>query len=65
MPLRADEEVHARQSTRDERTSLGLDTAIVMVVHRHTFLAGNKPLEFAEMIAPAHRYRYRAARSDL
>jgi GntR family transcriptional regulator len=58
-PYRADEEVEARVATTDERAALGRDTHIVMVVQRHTFLANSRPLEIAQMIAPAHRYKYR------
>lgn len=59
VPSRADEEVSARMAVKDERHELGNDTQIVMVVRRHTWLAPDRPLELAEMIAPAHRYRYR------
>ena len=45
--------------TRSEVKALGSDTKIVMVVQRVTFTAAGKPLERADMIAPAHRYRYR------
>jgi GntR family transcriptional regulator len=59
QPSRADEEVEARLATAEERQALGPDTSIVMVVRRHTFMAHRRPLEMAEMVAPAHRYRYR------
>jgi GntR family transcriptional regulator len=57
-PYRADEEVEARLASDEERRALGPDTAIVMVVHRHTFMGDDRPLELAHMVAPAHRYRY-------
>jgi GntR family transcriptional regulator len=59
QPYRCDEEVSARVATKEERHELGPDTTIVMCVTRHTFLADGRPLEVAQMIAPAHRYRYR------
>jgi GntR family transcriptional regulator len=58
-PYRCDEEVSARVANKEERHELGPDTHIVMVIARHTFLGDGRPLEVAEMIAPAHRYRYR------
>lgn len=57
VPERADEEVEARRATGDERRFLG--EGIVLVVRRRTFLAGGRPLEIADMVAPAGRYRYR------
>ncbi len=59
VPHRADEEVEARAPTREETRALGADTRIVVVIRRHTRLADGRPLEVAEMAAPAHRYRYR------
>lgn len=61
VPARADEEVAARRPTRKEAAALGGDTKIVLVVRRHTWLADRRPLEVAEIVAPAHRYRYRIA----
>jgi GntR family transcriptional regulator len=58
-PHRADEEVEARRPSRREAGALGPETKIVVVVRRHTWLADGRPLEVAEMVAPAHRYRYR------
>ena len=59
VPVSADEEVEARVPTRPEVRALGSETKIVVAVRRHTWLAGRRPLEIAEMIAPAHLYRYR------
>lgn len=59
VPRRADEEVEARLPSRAESGALGRDARIVVVVRRHTRLADGRPLELAEMVAPAHRYRYR------
>ncbi len=59
VPARAHEEVEARPATPQEAEALGRDTKIVMVVRRHTRMPGGAPLEVAEMVAPAHRYRYR------
>jgi len=59
VPHRADEEVEARRATRDEARVLGKGARIVVVVRRHTWLADGRPLEVAEMTAPADRYRYR------
>jgi len=58
-PTRAEEEVHARLATDEERHVLGPDTSIVMAVQRQSFLANGTPLELGHMVAPAHRYRYR------
>ena len=58
-PHRADEEVEARRPHSRETRFLGRQTRMVMVVRRHTTLADGRPLEIAEMAAPAHRYRYR------
>jgi len=58
-PHRADEEVEARRPLPAEVRALGPETRIVMVVRRHTWLEDGRPLELAEMTAPAHRYRYR------
>lgn len=59
VPHRADEEVEARRASPAEARALGPDTKIVVVVRRHTRLADGRPLEVAEMTAPADRYRYR------
>jgi GntR family transcriptional regulator len=59
VPYRADEEASARLATAAERNELGKDTHVVMIVQRHTFMSNHRPLELAQMIAPAHRYRYR------
>jgi GntR family transcriptional regulator len=59
VPRRAVEEVEARAPTREELRALGKDARIVLVVRRHTRLADGRPLEIAEMAAPAHRYRFR------
>lgn len=59
VPERADEEVESRPARRAEAEALGRDTRIVMVVRRRTRLPGGRPLELADMVAPAHRYRYR------
>lgn len=59
VPTRADEEVSARLPTKEERRELGEDTQIVMAVRRHSWLGKDRALEVAEMVAPAHRYRYR------
>jgi len=58
-PRRADEEVAARPPLPREARFLGADVPIVLVVRRHTFLAGGRPLEVAEMVADARQYRYR------
>lgn len=58
-PARAEEEVQARAATDDERRALGDATAVVIVIRRHTFLSGDRPLEVAQMIAAAQRFRYR------
>ena len=58
-PHRADEEVEARRPHSRETRFLGRQTRMVMIVRRHTWLADGRPLEIAEMAAPAHRYRYR------
>ena len=58
-PVSADEQVEARRPTSKEIQELGKDTRIVLVVRRHTWLAGGRPLEYAQIVAPAHRYRYR------
>jgi len=55
----AEEEVTARPSTAAERAALGDDVALVLVVQRQTFLASGEPLELADIVAPANRYRYR------
>jgi DNA-binding GntR family transcriptional regulator len=59
VPSRAEEEVEARPPLPVEARALGPETRIVMVVRRRTFLADGRPLEVAEMVAPAHRYQYR------
>ncbi len=59
VPHRAHEEVEARAPHRREVEALGRATRILVVVRRHTWLADGRPLEVAEMAAPAHRYRYR------
>jgi GntR family transcriptional regulator len=58
VPHRADEEVEARPPLPRESKFLGAETRIVLVVRRHTHLADGRSLELAEMVAPAHRYRY-------
>lgn len=58
-PRGAHEEVAARLPFRAEIRALGSETKIVVVVRRRTWLSGGRPLEVAEMVAPAHRYRYR------
>ena len=58
-PLRADEEVSARRPAGKERRFLGRETKMVLVIKRHTWLTDGRPLEIAEMAAPADRYRYR------
>ena len=58
VPHRADEEVTARPPLPREERFLGPPARIVLVVRRHTFLADGRPLEIAEMVAPASRYRY-------
>jgi GntR family transcriptional regulator len=58
LPQRADEEVTARMPLPGEVAFLGPGVKIVLVVRRHTFLADGRPLEVAEMVAPASRYRY-------
>lgn len=57
VPHRAEEEVEARLASAAEARSLG--KGIVVVVRRRTFLGDGHPLEVAEMVAPADRYRYR------
>ncbi len=59
VPQRADEEVSARPPLPREQRFLGAGTRIVLVVRRHTRLADGRPLEIAEMTAPADLYRYR------
>ena len=59
VPHRADEEVTARAPLPREQRFLGAATRIVLVVRRHTRLADGRPLEIAEMSAPADLYRYR------
>jgi GntR family transcriptional regulator len=59
VPQRADEEVEARLATPIERRALGSDASTVLVVRRHTWLGDGRPLEVADMIASARRYRYR------
>lgn len=59
VPHRADEEVTARAPLPREERWLGAGTRIVLVVRRHTRLADGRPLEIAEMTAPAPLYRYR------
>jgi GntR family transcriptional regulator len=58
VPHRADEEVEARPPLAREAKFLGAETRIVLVVRRHTRLADGRSLEIADMVAPAHRYRY-------
>ena len=58
-PFRADEEVTARPPTGEERRFLGRQAKAVLVIRRHTWLADGRPLEIAEMAAPADLYRYR------
>jgi DNA-binding GntR family transcriptional regulator len=59
-PLWADEEVEARRPNAREVRELGPETQVVIIVHRVAWLSKSRPLEVARMIAPAHRYRYRA-----
>ena len=59
VPQRADEEVEARPATPGEKRALGPGASTVLVVRRHTWLADGRPLEVADMIASARRYRYR------
>ncbi|HYE99146.1 MAG TPA: GntR family transcriptional regulator [Planctomycetota bacterium] len=59
VPRRADEEVEARAPSPPEKAFLGPATRIVVVVRRQTWLDDGRPLEVAEMIASAARYRYR------
>jgi GntR family transcriptional regulator len=57
-PAWADEEVIARAALPMERRLLGADTNIVLMIERLSVLADGRPLEIAEIVAPAHRYRY-------
>lgn len=57
LPHHADEEVEARRARPEERRFLR--EPFVLAVHRRTYLADGRPLEIAEMVAPAGRYRYR------
>jgi DNA-binding GntR family transcriptional regulator len=59
VPRRAEEEVEARLASAAEIRALGKTPTIVVVVRRRTFLGDGRPLEMAEMVAPADRYRYR------
>jgi GntR family transcriptional regulator len=61
VPQSADEEVEARSPTAEEVQALGPDTDIVLVVHRTAWLTRGQPLEVADMVSPAHRYRYHVA----
>ncbi len=51
--------MEARPATPVERRALGPSASTVLVVRRHTWLADGRPLEVADMIASARRYRYR------
>ena len=57
VPDRADEEVFVRSPTPRELKFLG--PGPVIVVRRHSVLDDGRPLEVAELAAPADRYRYR------
>lgn len=59
VPRRAEEEVQARPPLPREERFLGPQARVVLVVRRHTRLSDGRPLEIAEMAAPAHLYRYR------
>lgn len=59
LPRRADEEVDARMPLPREARFLGPAARTVLSVRRHTFLEDGRPLEIAEMVAPAQLYRYR------
>jgi DNA-binding GntR family transcriptional regulator len=59
VPHRADEEVVARGPLPREARFLGPAAKTVISVRRQTFLGDGTPLEIAEMVAPAHLYRYR------
>jgi DNA-binding GntR family transcriptional regulator len=59
VPHRADEEVAARPPLPREARFLGPAARIVVSVRRQTYLGDGRPLEIAEMVAPAHLYRYR------
>ncbi len=57
-PHRAVEEVEARIATEIETQALAY-AGIVMVVRRQSYLADGRPMEVAEIVAPADRYQYR------
>lgn len=59
VPRRADEEVAARPPLPREARFLGPAAKTVISVRRQTYLEDGRPLEIAEMVAPAHLYRYR------
>ena len=60
VPAVADEEVYAREATEEEMKVLGMNSTIVLVIKRVSYLSDNRPFEVSKIIASASEYRYRS-----
>ncbi len=59
LPSVAEEEVSARAATPEEQSAMRMEEGIVLEVRRLTRKAGGAVMEFAMIVAPVARYRYR------
>ncbi len=61
VPAFANEEVYAREATKEERDVLSMTCNIVLIINRISYLANDIPFEISKIIAPANEYRYKSS----